>query len=51
MEHAWQIVQANRWQKPSEKHLDAIERVLRQRLLVWRKTAKPYPCSRKLISG
>jgi hypothetical protein len=42
MEHAWQLVQANRWQKPDAKHLDAIERVLRQRLLVWRKTGKLF---------
>jgi hypothetical protein len=38
MEHAWQLAQADKLLGPQEKHLDAIERVLRQRLLGWRKT-------------
>jgi dienelactone hydrolase len=35
LEHAWQIVQADRFLGPNERHLDAIERVLRQRLHGW----------------
>jgi hypothetical protein len=42
MEHAWQIVQADEWMGPQPKHLDAIERVLRQRVLGWRKTGKIF---------
>ena len=38
MEHAWQIVQADKFLGAQERHLDAVERVLRQRLLGWRKT-------------
>jgi len=40
MEHAWQLAQADRLLGPQEKHLDAIERVLRQRILGWRKTRR-----------
>ena len=40
MEHAWQLVQADQWLGPQDKHLDAMERVLRQRILGWRKTGK-----------
>ena len=40
MEHAWQLVQADRLLGPQEKHLDAIERALRQRLHGWGKTGK-----------
>ena len=42
IEHAWQIVQADRLLGPNEKHLDAIERVLRQRLLCWECTGKTF---------
>jgi len=38
MEHAWQLTQADRLLGPQEAHLDAIERVLRQRFHGWRKT-------------
>ncbi len=44
IEHAWQIVQADRALGPDEKRLDAIERVLRQRILGWQKT-------RRVLSG
>jgi hypothetical protein len=40
MEHAWQLVQAGRRLGPREAHLDAIERVLRQRLHGWERTGK-----------
>ncbi len=40
IEHAWQLVQADRFLGPQEKHLDAIERVLRQRILGWQRTQK-----------
>jgi len=40
MEHAWQLRQADRYLKPQEKHLDAIERVLRQRYWGWRKSGR-----------
>src|SRR5207302_503296 len=42
MEHAWQLTQADRLLGPQEKHLDAIERVLRQRLLGWQRTGKMF---------
>ncbi len=42
LEHAWQLVQADRALGAKEKHLDAIERVLRQRLQGWRKTGKMF---------
>ena len=42
MEHAWQLVQADQWLGPQAKHLDAIERVLRQRILGWRETGKIF---------
>jgi hypothetical protein len=42
LEHAWQLVQADRFSGPQESHLDAIERVLRQRLHGWRKTGKMF---------
>jgi len=40
MEHAWQLVQADEYLGPVETHLDAIEAVLRQRILGWLKTGK-----------
>lgn len=40
IEHAWQIVQADKLLGPDERHLDAIERVLRQRFHGWRQTGK-----------
>ncbi|MCC6445906.1 MAG: dienelactone hydrolase family protein [Armatimonadetes bacterium] len=40
MEHAWQIVQADQALGPQPKHLDAIERALRQRVQGWLKTGK-----------
>jgi hypothetical protein len=36
VEHAWQIVIADRFLGPQPKHLDAIERVLRQRYHGWK---------------
>ncbi len=42
IEHAWQIVQADRALGAHQEHLDAIERVLRQRILVWERTAKMF---------
>lgn len=42
MEHAWQIVQADRALGTRDKHLDAVERVLRQRILGWDKTGKMF---------
>jgi len=42
MEQAWQLAQADRLLRPQEKHLDAIERVLRQRLHGWLKTGKVF---------
>ncbi len=42
LEHAWQLVQADRFLGAQEKHLDAIERVLRERLHGWRKTGKIF---------
>src|SRR5947207_3138813 len=38
MEHAWQIAEADRYLGATPKHLDAVERVLRQRILGWKKT-------------
>lgn len=40
MEHAWQLVQAARLLGPKQEYLDAMERVLQQRLWVWRQTGK-----------
>ncbi len=40
IEHAWQLVQADTLLGPQPAHLDAIERVLRQRVLVWRKSGR-----------
>jgi len=40
VEHAWQLVQADRCLGPQERHLDAIEAVLRQRIQAWRKTGR-----------
>jgi len=40
MEHAWQMVQADRLLGPQQAHLDAVEKVLRQRLLAWRHTGR-----------
>ena len=42
IEHAWQLVQADRLLGPQEKHLDAIERVLRQRIQGWQRTGKIF---------
>jgi hypothetical protein len=42
IEHAWQLVQADRLLGPRENHLDAIERVLRQRIVAWRQTGKIF---------
>jgi len=42
MEHAEQIMQADLALGVQEKHLDAIERVLRQRILGWRKTGRIF---------
>ena len=42
MEHAWQITQADKVLGAQDKHLDAIERVLRQRLHGWLKTGKMF---------
>jgi len=42
IEHAWQLVQADRFLGAQEKHLDAIERVLRQRILGWQRTGKVF---------
>lgn len=42
IEHAWQLVQADRLLGPQEAHLDAIERVLRQRLHGWLDTGKVF---------
>ena len=42
IEHAWQIVQADRFLGPQEKHLDAIERVLRQRIWGWKRTGQTF---------
>ncbi len=40
LEHAWQLVQAARLLGPKPAHLDAIERVLRQRLLGLERTGR-----------
>ena len=40
LEHAWQLVQADRALGPDAKHLDAIERVLRQRVAGLRRTGR-----------
>ena len=40
LEHAWQLVQADEFLGPQEQHLDAIERVLRQRFHGWRQTGQ-----------
>src|SRR5262249_5880080 len=40
MEHAWQLTHADQVLGPSPRHLDAIERVLRQRFWTWKKTRK-----------
>ena len=42
MEHAWQLVQADRAVGAAPAHLDAIERVLRQRLHGWRRTGRVF---------
>ena len=42
MEHAWQITQADKILGAQDKHLDAIERILRQRLHGWLKTGKMF---------
>jgi hypothetical protein len=39
-EHAWQIAEADRFLGTSPEHLDAVERVLRQRILGWKKTGR-----------
>lgn len=42
IEHAWQLVQADKALGAQEKHLDAIERVLRQRVQGWLKTGRIF---------
>ena len=42
MEHAWQLAQADKFLGAQERHLEAIERVLRQRILGWRKTGQVF---------
>lgn len=42
IEHAWQIAQADRFLGADPQRLDAIERVLRQRILGWQKTGKIF---------
>ena len=42
IEHAWQISQADRLLGPDPQRLDAIERVLRQRILGWQRTGKVF---------
>jgi hypothetical protein len=42
METAWQLTQADRLLGPKQKSLDAIERVLRQRILGFQKTGKMF---------
>lgn len=42
MEHAWQLVQADRFLGAKDNHLDAIERVLRQRIWGWKTTGKIF---------
>lgn len=44
MEHAWQLAQADIVLGPQEPHLDAIERILRQRFLGWRRTGQSWYC-------
>lgn len=40
VEHAWQIVQADGLLGPQDTHLDAVERVLRQRYHGWKQTGR-----------
>jgi hypothetical protein len=40
IEHAWQIVQADKLLGAQERHLDALETVLRQRIQCWLRTGK-----------
>ncbi len=42
LEHAWQLVQADRVLGPQPAHLDAIERVLRTRLHSWQRTGQLF---------
>jgi hypothetical protein len=42
MEHAWQLAQAGHCLGASKPHLDAIERVLRQRILCWERTGRVF---------
>lgn len=42
IEHAWQISQADKSLGAQEKHLDAIERTLRQRILGWKRTGRMF---------
>jgi len=42
IEHAWQLVQADRLLGAKENHLDAIELVLRQRIHGWQRTGKIF---------
>lgn len=42
IEHAWQITQAGKVLGAQEKHLDVIERVLRQRIHGWIKTGQTF---------
>ena len=42
LEHAWQIAQADLFLGTDPRRLDAIERMLRQRILGWQKTGKIF---------
>src|SRR5439155_4817899 len=42
IEHAWQIKQGCALLGAQDRYLDAIERVLRQRILGWKKTGKTF---------
>ncbi|MHC4474730.1 MAG: PA14 domain-containing protein [Planctomycetota bacterium] len=42
IEHAWQLVQADRFLGAEQSHLDAVERVLRQRIWGWKKTGRIF---------
>ncbi|MBI3852885.1 MAG: hypothetical protein HY298_21735 [Verrucomicrobia bacterium] len=42
LEHAWQITQAAKLLGPERRYLDAIERVLRQRIHGWRRTGQIF---------
>lgn len=42
MEHAWELVQADKYLGPQPRHLDAMEAVLRQRFHGWRRTGRVF---------